>query len=42
MCDLSIIHKYLKNISQECREVLYLMLEADPDLRPSAKDVLSC
>ena len=39
-CDLSMIPEYLQEVSEPCRELIMWMLEADPGLRPSAKEAL--
>jgi len=36
-CDLTNQMRYMKRMSPQCRELLLLMLEADPEDRPSAK-----
>lgn len=39
-CQISHIKKYLENTSPQCRDLIMLMLEADPDKRPTAKEAL--
>jgi calcium/calmodulin-dependent protein kinase I len=39
-CQTAHIIKYLKNNSEECRDLLFRMIDADPAKRPSANEAL--